>query len=60
MAGCRRHQSDAGQRPMPTIEERERIKALEQENREQCKANEILRLASAYFAQVELDRRTKS
>ena len=37
-----------------------RIKALERENRELRKANEILRLASAYFAQAELDRRTKS
>ena len=44
----------------PTTEERERIKALERENRELRKANEILRLASAYFAQAELDRRTKS
>ena len=56
----RRHQTDAGQRPGPTTEERERIKALERENRELRKANEILRLASAYFAQAELDRRTKS
>ena len=38
----------------------EKIKALERENRELRKANEILRLASAYFAQAELDRRTKS
>jgi transposase len=56
----RRHQTDAGQRPGSTTEERERIKALERENRELLKANEILRLASAYFAQAELDRRTKS
>jgi len=56
----RRHQTGAGQRPGPTTEERERIKALERENRELRKANEILRLASAYFAQAELDRRTKS
>lgn len=56
----RRHQTDAGQRPGPTSEERERIKVLERENRELRKANEILRLASAYFAQAELDRRTKS
>ncbi|MCU7223219.1 IS3 family transposase [Pseudomonas brassicacearum] len=45
----RRHQTGAGQRPGPTTEERERIKALERENRELRKANEILRLASAYF-----------
>lgn len=56
----RRHQTDAGQRPGPTTDERERIKALERENRELRKANEILRLASAYFAQAKLDRRTKS
>ncbi|GIZ13968.1 transposase [Pseudomonas sp. NCCP-436] len=56
----RRHQTDAGQRPGATTEERERIKALERENRELRKANEILRLASAYFALAELDRRTKS
>jgi transposase-like protein len=39
--------------------ERERLKALEQENRELKRANEILRTASAYFAQAELDRRRK-
>jgi transposase len=39
--------------------ERERIKALERENRELRQANEILRKASAYFAQAELDRRWK-
>jgi transposase len=38
---------------------RERIKALERENRELRQANEILRQASAYFAQAELDRRSK-
>ena len=40
-----------------TTEDRERIKALERENRELRQANEILRKASAYFAQAELDRR---
>ena len=40
----------------PTTDERERIKALERENRELRQANEILRKASAYFAQAELDR----
>jgi transposase-like protein len=39
-----------------TTAEREQIKALEQEVRELCQANEILRKASAYFAQAELDR----
>ncbi len=41
----------------PTTDERERIKTLERENRELRQANEILRKASAYFAQAELDRR---
>jgi transposase len=40
-------------------EERERLKALERENRELRRANEILRKASAFFAQAELDRRGK-
>lgn len=43
-----------------TIEERERIKALEYEVKELRKANEILKLASAFFAQAELDRKLKS
>ena len=43
----------------PRRDERERIKALERENRELRQANEILRKASAYFAQAELDRRFK-
>ena len=55
----RKYQTDNGQRPGQTTEERDRIKALERENRELRKANEILRLASAYFAQAELDRRNK-
>jgi len=41
------------------LHQRERIKALERENRELKQANEILRKASAYFAQAELDRRGK-
>ena len=47
---------DQGVRSGPTTDERERIKALERENRELRQANEILRKASAYFAQAELDR----
>jgi transposase-like protein len=43
-----------------TSEEHERIKALERENKELRRANEILKLASAFFAQAELDRRLKS
>jgi transposase len=53
----RRHERDTGQRPGLTTAEAERIKLLERENRELRRANEILRKASAYFAQAELDRR---
>jgi transposase-like protein len=56
----RQGERDGGQRPSATTEERERIKALERENRELRQANEILRKASAYFAMAELDRRSKS
>ena len=55
----RQAERDAGMRPGATTDERERIKALERENRELRQANEILRKASAYFAQAELDRRFK-
>jgi transposase-like protein len=55
----RQAERDVGQRAGPSSEERERIKALERENRELRQANEILRKASAYFAQAELDRRFK-
>jgi transposase len=55
----RRAERDQGLRPGPANEDRERIKALERENRELRQANEILRKASAYFAQAELDRRFK-
>ncbi|GGJ42285.1 transposase [Neoroseomonas lacus] len=50
---------DAGRRTGPTTEMAARLKALERENRELRQANEILRKASAYFAQAELDRRFK-
>ena len=55
----RQAERDAGQRPGLTTEERERLKQLERENVELRRANEILRLASAYFAKAELDRRHK-
>jgi transposase len=55
----RQTQRDQGDRAGVTTDERERIKALERENRELRQANEILRKASAYFAQAELDRRFK-
>ena len=50
---------DAGEKPGMSGEDAERIKRLEQENRELRRANEILRKASAYFAQAELDRPSK-
>ena len=53
-------QRDTGQRPGLTTSERERLKALDREVRELKRAYEILRKASAYFAQAELDRRSKS
>jgi|SRR5579863_1460455 transposase len=56
----RQAEQDQGRRAGLTSEERERLKALERENRELRQANEILRKASAYFAQAELDRRSKS
>ena len=55
----RQAERDAGRRPGLTTEERERLKQLERENVELRRANEILRLASAYFAKAELDRRHK-
>jgi len=55
----RQAERDAGRRPGLTSDERQRLKDLERENRELKRANEILRLASAYFAKAELDRRAK-
>ncbi len=52
----RQAERDQGLRGGTTSEERDRLKALERENRELRQANEILRKASAYFAQAELDR----
>ena len=51
---------DRGERTGVTTEMAEKMKALERENRELKQANEILRKASAYFAQAELDRRSKT
>jgi len=47
---------DQGTIPGTTTSDKERLKQLERENRELKRANEILRLASAYFAKAELDR----
>ena len=55
----RQSERDTGKRTGLTSAERERLKELERENRDLKRANEILRKASAYFAQAELDRRPK-
>jgi transposase len=55
----RRAQVDSGSREGVTTDERARMKELEREVRELRRANEILRKASAYFAQAELDRRPR-
>jgi transposase len=56
----RQAERDQGRRPGLTSDEHERLKGLERENQELRRANEILRKASAFFAQAELDRRGKS
>ncbi|MBA3640137.1 MAG: transposase [Acidobacteria bacterium] len=55
----RQAERDAGQRPGLTTVDQQRVKELERENRELKRANDILRTASAFFAQAELDRRLK-
>jgi transposase len=55
----RQAERDQGRRPGLTTDERQRLKQLERENFERRRANEILKKASAYFAQAELDRRPK-
>jgi transposase len=55
----RQAERDTGKRAGPTTAEQQRIKELEREVRELRKTNEILKLASAYFAQAELDRHIK-
>ena len=56
----KRTEVDAGKREGLTTSERERLKQLERENKELRRANDILKTASAFFAQAELDRRLKS
>ena len=56
----KRAEVDAGVRPGMTSAEAQRIKDLERENKELRRANGILRTASAFFAQAELDRKLKS
>ena len=55
----KRAEIDAGHRDGLTTSERERLKTLERENKELRRANEILKTASAFFAQAELDRQLK-
>ena len=55
-----RQEVDTGVRPGVATAEAQRVKELERENKELRRANEILKLASAFFAQAELDRRLKS
>jgi transposase len=55
----RQGERDSGAREGPTTSEQQRVKELEREVRELRRANEILKLASAFFAQAELDRRLK-
>jgi transposase len=55
----RQAERDAGTRVGPTSSDQERLKALERENFELKRANEILRKAAAFFAQAELDRRPR-
>ena len=56
----KRDEIDNGARAGVTTTDLQRLKELERENKELRKANEILKLASAFFAQAELDRRLKS
>ena len=56
----KRDEIDSGTRDGITTTELQRLKELERENKELRRANEILKLASAFFAQAELDRRLKS
>ena len=53
----KQNQVDSGKAPGMTTDDKQRITDLEKEIRELRRANEILRKASAYFAQAELDRR---
>ena len=55
----RRAETDQGRREGTTTDDRERLKALEREVKELRRANEILKTASAFFAQAELDRKLK-
>jgi transposase len=60
LSWVQRHEIDKGTRAGVTTSEAQRLKELEREVKELRRANEILKLASAFFAQAELDRRLKS
>ena len=60
LAWVKRAEVDGGVRDGLSTPERERLKQLERENKELKRANEILKTASAFFAQAELDRRLKN
>ena len=60
LSWVQRHEIDSGVREGVTTAEAKRVKELERENKELRRANEILKLASAFFAQAELDRKLKS
>ncbi len=60
LSWVQRHEVDTGVRDGVTTAEAQRVKALDREGKELRRANEILKLASAFFAQAELDRRLKS
>ena len=60
LSWVKQHEINQGQRKGVTTDEAQRVKDLEREVKELRKANEILKLASAFFAQAELDRRLKS
>ena len=60
LAWVKRQEIDSGKREGVTTAEAQRVKELEREVKELRRANEILKLASAFFAQAELDRRIKS
>jgi transposase len=60
LSWVKQHEIDSGKREGVSTTDAERVRALERENKELRRANEILKLASAFFAQAELDRRLKS
>jgi transposase-like protein len=59
LSWVKQYEIDHGKREGVSTVEAERVRALERENKELRRANEILKLASAFFAQAELDRRLK-